>query len=82
MTQVIDLLLLDPRIQEELLHLPPLERGRDPITLRELRYVCQTPVWTEQRSRWAELRATFTPEANQRPQQPELKLRPVSVRRG
>jgi hypothetical protein len=66
MTQVMDLLLLDPRIQEELLHLPPLDRGRDPITLRELRYVCQTPIWAEQRKRWNEIRATL-PEAAQPP---------------
>lgn len=54
-TQIMDLLLLTPDIQEELLHLPPVTRGHDPITLRELRYVMQTPVWKEQRARWTEL---------------------------
>jgi hypothetical protein len=63
MTQVMDLLLLAPDIQEELLHLPPIERGRDPITLRELRYVCQTPVWAEQRARWAEITETLPAES-------------------
>lgn len=54
-TQIMDLLLLAPDIQEALLFLPGAEQGRDPITLRELRYVCQPPVWAEQRARWAEL---------------------------
>lgn len=54
-TQIMDLLLLAPDIQEQLLDLPPIERSRDPITLRELRYVCQTPIWAEQRRRWREI---------------------------
>lgn len=54
-TQIMDLLLLAPDIQEALLFLPGAEKGRDPITLRELRYVCQPVSWAEQRSRWAEL---------------------------
>jgi hypothetical protein len=54
-TQIMDLLLLAPDIQEALLHLSPTTRGYDPITLRELRYVMQTSAWAEQRSRWREL---------------------------
>jgi hypothetical protein len=53
-TQIMDLLLLAPDIQEALLFLPPVEGGRDPIHLRELRYVCQAPEWAEQRRRWRE----------------------------
>ena len=53
-TQIMDLLLLAPDIQEALLYLPACE-GRDPITLREMRYVCQPTNWAEQRARWAEL---------------------------
>jgi hypothetical protein len=53
-TQIMDLLLLAPDLQEALLFLP-VSPGRDPIHLRELRYVCQTPVWAEQRERWAEM---------------------------
>jgi hypothetical protein len=53
-TQILDLLLLAPDLQETLLFLPP-SPGRDPIHLRELRYVCQTPLWSEQRKRWLEL---------------------------
>ncbi len=54
-TQIMDLLLLAPDIQEALLFLPPVERGHDPIHLRELRYLCQAPVWEEQRRRWREV---------------------------
>jgi len=54
-TQIMDLLLLAPDLQEALLFLPGGERGHDPIHLKELRYVCQTPIWVEQRARWAEL---------------------------
>jgi len=55
MTQIMNLLLLAPDILEELLFLGAVERGRDPITLRELGYVLQTPVCAEQRARWGEL---------------------------
>jgi hypothetical protein len=54
-TQIMDLLLLAPDIQEELLFLPRTVRGHDPITLRRMRYVCATPVWEEQRARWREM---------------------------
>jgi hypothetical protein len=50
----MDLLLLAPDLQETLLFLPAAP-GRDPIHLRELRYLCQTPIWAEQRERWAEI---------------------------
>ena len=51
----MDLLLLAPDVQEALLFLAPVERGHDPIHLREVRYVCQAPAWEEQRRRWAEI---------------------------
>jgi hypothetical protein len=38
-TQIMDLLLLAPDIQEALLFLPPVKSAHDPIHLRELRYV-------------------------------------------
>ena len=53
-TQIMDLLLLAPDLQETLLFLPAAP-GREPIHLKELRYVCRTPVWAEQRERWAEM---------------------------
>jgi hypothetical protein len=36
-TQVMNLLLLAPEIQERLLFLPEVESGRDPVVLREVR---------------------------------------------
>jgi hypothetical protein len=57
-TQIMDLLLLAPDIQEELLFLPRTVHGYDPITLRRMRYVCATPVWEEQRVRWHEISRT------------------------
>jgi hypothetical protein len=56
MTQIMSLLLLAPDIQEELLFLPRTARGFDPVTLRAMGYVCATPLWTEQRARWAEIK--------------------------
>ena len=58
MTQLMDLTLLAPDIQEALLSLPGRERGHDPVSLRAMRYVCATPVWHEQRNRWAEISET------------------------
>lgn len=60
-TQIMDCLLLAPDIQEELLFLPSTTEGWDPVALRTIRYVCQTPLWQEQRKRWAELKETFDP---------------------
>jgi hypothetical protein len=56
MTQIMDLLLLAPDVQEDLLFLPRTVRGRDPVTLRAMRYVYGTPVWAEQRARWREMK--------------------------
>ena len=55
MTQILNLLLLAPDIQEELLFLPPAKRGPEIITERTLRYVLRTPLWCEQRERWVEI---------------------------
>ena len=51
-TQIMDLLLLAPDIQEEVLFLPATESGRDAIMLREMRAVCAAVEWKEQRERW------------------------------
>lgn len=52
MTQIMNLLHLAPDIQEELLFLPAVRDGRDPITERHLRPVSCLHVWTEQRTAW------------------------------
>lgn len=61
-TQIMDLLLLAPDIQEDLLFLTVPAKGHDPVALRTMRYVCQTPVWAEQRARWAEIKETLPPD--------------------
>ena len=48
-TQIMDLLLLAPEIQEEILFLPLVERGKDPITERVLRKVALESDWLIQR---------------------------------
>jgi len=54
-TQIMDLLLLAPDIQEEILFLPVTESGRDAVTLGEMRAVCAVAEWVEQRVRWRRL---------------------------
>lgn len=56
MTQIMNLLHLAPDIQEELLHLPPVEAGDDPITERDLRPITQMKCWQAQRDAWQSLR--------------------------
>ncbi len=52
LTQIMNLLHLAPDIQEALLLLPPVEKGRDPITERELRPIAAVPDWQKQRRMW------------------------------
>ncbi len=61
LTQVMNLLLLAPDIQAEVLALrfPP---GREPVTERHLRQVLRSPVWAEQRAVWAQRKSElFSP---------------------
>ena len=51
-TQVMSLLHLAPSIQEEILHLPLVHSGRDPITERKLRPVVVERDWAKQRELW------------------------------
>ena len=48
-TQIMNLLNLAPDIQEVLLYLPPVERGKDPTTERDLRPIAAMPDWSKQR---------------------------------
>ncbi len=56
MTQIMNLLHLAPDIQEEILFLPPVTEGRDPVTERELRELVTTAAWSRQRRQWAMLK--------------------------
>ena len=52
MTQILNLLHLAPDIQEELLHLPRVKIGKDPITERDLRPIAAEVDWGRQRELW------------------------------
>jgi len=57
MTQIMNLLHLAPDIQEEILFLPPVTEGRDPVTERDLRVAVTLMNWRDQREHWCSLRA-------------------------
>jgi len=57
LTQIMDLTLLAPEIQEAILTLPRTERGRDPIRELHVRPIAATPDWREQRRMWGKLAA-------------------------
>lgn len=62
-TQLMDLLLLAPDIQHEILHLE-VAPGAQPISERALREgVLRSLDWNEQRRAWARARRTWAPSA-------------------
>ncbi len=52
MTQIVNLLLLAPEIQETILDLPLTTKGRDSITERSLRSIVAEPDWQRQIKMW------------------------------
>jgi hypothetical protein len=52
MTQIMNLLLLAPEIQEAILDLPPVTNGRDPVSERALRAIVAEPEWDKQLRLW------------------------------
>lgn len=54
-TQIMNLLNLAPDIQEDILFLPPIESGRDPVRELQLRPITLVPDWRKQRRMWREL---------------------------
>ena len=55
-SQIMNLSILAPDIQEELLHLPPSAGGRDPIRERMIRPITAVPDWRKQRRMCEEVR--------------------------
>ena len=51
-TQILNLLLLAPDIQEEIFLLPPVSKGRAPVAEHNLRRVAVEADWTKQREEW------------------------------
>jgi hypothetical protein len=54
-TQIMNLLHLTPDIQEEILFLPRIQSGDDPIVERHLRPIVKLLDWPDQRRKWREL---------------------------
>ena len=52
-TQILNLTMLAPDLQEALLFLPAVEAGRDPVKEWQVRPVAAEPVWARQRRMWA-----------------------------
>jgi hypothetical protein len=52
LTQIMNLLCLAPDIQEPLLFLPLIARGKDPIRERQLREIAALTDWRKQRRLW------------------------------
>ncbi|WP_239989455.1 hypothetical protein [Corallococcus macrosporus] len=57
-THLLDLQLLAPDIQEEVLFLEAVE-AKEPLSERVLRAVAHAGTWEAQRERWREVRASF-----------------------
>lgn len=55
LTQIMNLLSLAPDIQEQILLLPLVERGRDRVSERDLRPIAAEIDWDVQRGMWARL---------------------------
>ncbi len=51
-TQIVNLTLLAPAIQEQILALPPVTTGRERITERALRRIVAEAEWAKQESIW------------------------------
>lgn len=54
-SQILDLALLAPDIQEEILKMR-IERGTDPVTEHNLRPMSREILWSTQRALWAQLK--------------------------
>ena len=55
LSQIMNLRLLAPNIQEAILDLPLVEKGRDPIRERAIRNITLQPDWKKQRKMWKKL---------------------------
>ncbi len=55
MTQIMNLLLLAPAIQEAILDLPAVTNGRDPVSERQLRRIVAEADWNQQTELWKTL---------------------------
>lgn len=54
-TQIMNLLLLAPDIQEQILFLPPITKGGEPVYERQIREIVAKIDWDQQRKMWRRL---------------------------
>ncbi len=59
-TQIANLLLLAPAIQEAILDLPLVTNGRDPVSERALRRIVAELDWNKQRALWSGVRGCYS----------------------
>jgi hypothetical protein len=59
-TQILSLVHLAPDLQEHILFLPQIQKGRDPIHLDQLQGLTAILDWHTQRRRWNEMHRTAT----------------------
>ena len=57
MSQIMELVWLNPNITQELLYLPPTLAGRYPISELAVRRIANLLSWVEQRDEWCRLKA-------------------------
>lgn len=55
LTQIMDLNLLAPDIQEAILDLPRTVEGRDGVTLKEILPMSHVAKWGDQRAKWRQI---------------------------
>jgi hypothetical protein len=59
LSQIMNLVLLAPDIQEAILFLPPVTAGRDPVTVGQLQSIVLAVDWRRQRKLWLTLLHQF-----------------------
>jgi hypothetical protein len=60
-TQIMNLNLLAPRIHEDIIFLPKIRQGSDPISERAIRSIALEPRWDKQITAWKEISEKCTP---------------------
>ena len=63
-TQIMNLRLLAPDIQEAILFAPEIRKGRDPISVRDMQPIALTANWKHQRDMWRELSLRLGPNVS------------------
>ena len=59
MTQITNLLLLAPEIQDDILKLQPVIKEHDLITEHALRFIVSRVDWKTQKTEWKKLKSVF-----------------------